>query len=88
MWKVWPLHQGLEGQVQAEDVLQLIPDLPAWVQCFAIYVAVLAQKQPARVPELMVYAAAITTASKKYTWLAWVFYDQNFRQEATSNPSQ
>ena len=70
--KVWPLHQSFKGQVilvQAEDLLQprkLIPDLPTWVQCFTIYVAVLAQKQPARIPELMAYAATIATATKKY----------------------
>ena len=92
--KVRPLHQSFEGQVilvQAEDLLQsrkLIPDLPTWVQCFAIYVTVLAQKQPARIPELMAYAATIATASKKYRWPAWVVYDQNFRQEASCNPSQ
>ena len=51
---------------------KLIPDLPTWVQYFAIYVAVLAQKQPARIPELMAYAATIATASKKYKWPAWV----------------
>ena len=74
--KVWPLHQSFKGQVilvQAEDLLQsrkLIPDLPTWVQCFAIYVTVLAQKQPARIPELMAYAATIATARKKYKWPA------------------
>ena len=49
--KVRPLHQGLDGQVilvQAQDLLQskkLIQDLPTWVQCFAVYVAVVVQKQ-------------------------------------------
>ena len=90
--KVQPLHQSFEGQVilvQAEDLLQsrkLIPDLPTWVQCFPIYVAILAQKQPARIPELMAYATTIATASKKYKWPVWVVYDQNFRQEASCNP--
>ena len=88
--KVRPLHQSLEGQVilvQVEDLLLSIPDLPTWVQCFAIYVDVLAQNQPARIPS-MAYAAAITTASKKYRWPAWVVYDQNFWQEAVTHPSR
>ena len=37
---------------------------------------------------LMAYTATIATVSKKYKWLAWVVYDQNFPQEAASNPAQ
>ena len=92
--KVRPLHQGLDGQVilvQAQDLLQskkLIQDLPTWVQCFAVYVAVVVQKQPERVADLMAYATSIAKASKKYRWPSWVVYDQNFRQEAVSSPAQ
>lgn len=92
--KVRPLSQGLEGQVilvQAQDLLhskKLIQDLPTWVQCFAVFVAVVAQKQPERVPDLMAYATGIAKASKKFKWPSWVIYDQNFRQEAVSSPTQ
>ena len=92
--KVWALNQSLEGQVilvQAEDLLQskrLIPDLPTWIQCFAVYATVLTKKYPGRFANLMAYAAAIATASKKYKWPAWVVYDQNFHQEAASNHTQ
>ena len=92
--KVRALNQSLEGQVilvQAEDLLQskrLIPDLPTWIQCFAVYATVLTKKYPGRFADLMAYAATIATASKKYKWPAWVVYDQNFRQEAASNPDQ
>jgi len=92
--KVRALNQSLEGQVilvQAEDLLQskrLIPDLATWVQCFSLYTTVLLKKQPSRFAELMAYASTIAKASKKYKWPAWVIYDQNFRQEAASIPSQ
>ena len=52
--KVQALNQSLEGQVilvQAEDLLQskrLIPDLPTWIQCFAVYATVLTKKYPGR----------------------------------------
>ena len=77
--------------VPAKDLLQtkkLIPDLSTWMQCFALYVAVLAPHQPERVGDLMVYMTIIAKASKKYKWPSWVVYDLNFRQEAASNPSQ
>ena len=64
--KVRPLHQGLDGQgilVQAQSK-KLIQDLPTWVQCFAVYVAVVVQKQPERVADLMAYATSIARRAR------------------------
>ncbi len=91
--KIRSIAPNVEGQVilvQAEDLLQtkkLIPDFQTWVQCFAIYVAVIASWQPERVPDLMAYTNNIAKASKKFKWPAWVVYDQNFQLEAVANPS-
>ena len=69
--KSCPPSHSLEGQVlvvQAEDLLQarkLILDLATWLQCFALYAAVLAPTQPERVPELMAYQVTIAKASMK-----------------------
>ena len=44
--------------VQAADLVQsrkIIPDLATWLQCFALYVAVLAKGNPQKVQELMAY---------------------------------
>ena len=92
--KVRSLPSGLEGQVvlvQAADLSQskkLIPDLATWVQCFALYLAVLAPQQPSRIPDLMAYMSCIAKASQKYNWPSWLVYDQNFHQEAANNPLQ
>jgi len=51
-----PLAHSLEGQipvVEVEDLTlsrKVIPDLPTWLQCFALYIAVILQCQPGRVP--------------------------------------
>ena len=88
------LSQMLEGQVilvQSADLVQsrkMIPDLSTWLQCYSLYVAVVAGKQPERIPELMAYQSLIARASTQYKWPAWLVYDQNFRQEAANNPSQ
>ncbi len=89
-----PVSHALEGQVivvQAADLIQsrrIIPDLATWMQCFALYAAVLAVQQPERLPYLMAYQSLIARASLKYKWLSWLVYDQNFRQEAAENHSQ
>ena len=65
-----------------------IPDLATWLQCFGIFVAMLAQQQPERVPELMAYQSIIAKASQKYKWPSWLVYDRTFCQDAAGNPSQ
>lgn len=86
------LSQPLEGQlvvIQAADLVQsrrLIPDLATWVQCFGIYTAVVTQKKPDKLPELLAYQATVAKASQKYRWPSWLIYDQNFRMEAAGKP--
>ena len=64
-----PPSQAGEGQIvvlQAADLAQTrrtIPDLATWLQCFCVYVAVIAERQPERVPELMAYQAIIAKCS-------------------------
>ena len=88
------LPQMLEGQViliQSADLVQsrkMIPDLATWLQCYSLYVAVMAAKHPERTTELMAYQSQITRSSTRYRWPTWLIYDQNFRQEAANNPSQ
>ena len=59
------------------------PDLGTWLQCFAIYTAVVLTKFPERATSLiMLYAANIAKLSQKFRWPSWVIYDNSFRQEA------
>ncbi len=50
-------------------------ELNTWMQCFAVYVGVMATRHPEAVPELMAYMVAIIRASEDYSGLAWVHYD-------------
>ena len=85
--KTKPSSHELEGQilvVQAADLAQsrkIIPDLPTWLQCFALYTAVVLKDQPERATELMAYQSIIAKASLRYKWPSWVMYDMSFRQE-------
>ena len=82
------LSSDMEGKIvllQAADYVQSkkqIPDLATWIQCFAIYSAVLLTKYPGRAQSLFLYSATISRLSKKFRWPSWIIYDQQFRQEA------
>ena len=82
------LTSDVEGKIvllQAADYVRSkkhIPDLATWMQCFAIYSAVLLTKYPERAQSLLMYSAVIARLSKKFRWLSWIIYGQYFRQEA------
>ena len=59
-------------------------DLTVWLQCFAVYVGVLAPKFPSEVPELMAYMIAIVRASQEYEGSAWAAYDAAYRRQAAA----
>ena len=86
-----PLPSQDEGHiivVRAEDLSgtrKMIPDLATWLQCFAVYMAVITNKEPDRTNNLLAHMVTIAKASTKYSWPSWVVYDQNFRQEAADN---
>lgn len=73
-----------EGQivvVRAEDLTgarKLIPDLATWIQCFALYMAVITEKEPDRFKSPLAYMTTIAKASLKYSWPSWVVYDLNY----------
>ncbi len=53
-----PASKLLEVVVHPADLLQakrIIPDLATWVQCFAVYAAVLLKKFPERSTSLLTY---------------------------------
>ena len=74
--KARAVPQALEGQIvvdQAADLLQsrhVIPDLATWMQCYAIFTAVIASKNPARLLDLMAYMIIIAKASQNFACMA------------------
>ena len=65
-----------------------VTDVLTWVQCFGVYVGMLAKQFPDVVPELMSYMVAIIKASKDYEGLAWVNYDTLYRRRAVATNCQ
>ena len=61
-----------------------ITDLWTWLKAFAIYVAVMSQKNGGAVPELMAYMVSIIQAEEDYAECAWVRYDAAYRQQTAA----
>ena len=85
------LHPYVEAEIAAEVgnpsqgmKKQPVTDILTWLQCFGIYVGVLAKQYPEVVSELMAYMVVIIKASQRYTGLAWANYDTLYRRQAAA----
>lgn len=63
-------------------------DILEWVQCFGIYMAAVALKQPERIQDLLGYQTIIVEACMEYTNNNWLGYDRRFRKEAATSPKK
>ena len=58
-----------------------------WIQCFGIYIAIIARKDPTRVTDLLGYQHLIIQFHQEYQGDCWLSYDCRFRQKAAALPS-
>ena len=56
-------------------------DLLSWVQCFIIYMAVVASASPERVHKLLAYQTLIIVEAGRCDGKGWLAYDSFFRQQ-------
>ena len=83
----WPDQKAEEGTAKRANRLSAkkrVQDINVWLQCYAIYVGVIAAKSPEMVPELMAYMISILRASQEYESLAWATYDLAYRRQAAA----
>ena len=57
-----------------------------WLQCYAVYVAVVTNNLPERIPDLMGYQSLVIEAYTEYKNDCWIGYDRRFRQQAALHP--
>jgi len=58
-----PSHLGFEETSRSKSKQRTITCVSEWLQAFAVYVSVVAKKQPQRVPDLMGYQILMLEAS-------------------------
>lgn len=57
-----------------------------WLQCYSIYMAVVAAKDPQKLPDRLGYQVLIIEARMEYEGDGWLGYDRRFRQRAAATP--
>ena len=74
----------LPGLELAKAKKKVVLDIHTWICCFAIYLTVMATKQPTILPELVAYMLFIIRIQREYEELVWRFYDEAFRDKAAA----
>ena len=94
MAELLPDHLGSAGMTAEEDQTRVprsrrkaVTNIFEWVECFAIYVAVLSRSRPQRVPEMLGYLILILEAHMEHGGDGWIGYDRRFCMTAAGNPS-
>ena len=65
----------------------VIADIVEWLQCFGTCIAIISQKQPTRVIDLLGYQNPMKQAYQEYEGDCWLRYDRRFRQQAAATTS-
>ena len=74
----------VEGSKNPKGKCKPVTNILEWLQCFGLYVAILSQSEPERIPDLQGYQVLIIQASMEYDDNRWMGYDRVFRLKATS----
>ena len=64
-----------------------VTNIAEWLQAFAVYVSIVARKQPQYIPDLMGYQILMLEASNEYKGSSWLAYDRHFRQQTAAQPN-
>ena len=64
----------------SKPMIKPVTNVIDWVQAFGLHVAIISQKQPQRVPELIGYQALIIDAQREYLGECWIGHNHHFRQ--------
>ena len=92
MVELLPDSLGTHGSSQAKDEKGSkrpkcqITSISEWVQCFGVFMAVVASKSPERIIDMLGYQSIIVEASREYEGDTWLGYDRRFRQMAAATP--
>jgi len=65
-------HLGFADTAGTKSKLRSVSNISEWLQAFAIYVSIIARKQPERIPDLMGYQILILEASNEYQNNGWL----------------
>ena len=91
MAELLPERLGADSEGGREDKKskrpkRLISTISEWVQCYSVFMAVVAKKAPERMQDLLGYQAIIVEACMEYEGETWLGYDRRFRQMAAATP--
>ena len=78
---------GTPSKLKRRELTEDVNGLMSWVQCFSVYIAVITNKQPTRLQELLAYMVTMINEARRFKMRGWLAYDEMFRQRAAKDHS-
>ena len=76
-----------EDKTSSKQTKRQVTTILEWVRCFSLYMAVIALKNPGKLPDLLGYQVLIVEARMEHEGDGWLGYDCRFRQMAAAVPT-
>jgi len=74
-----------DQQAGSRKRLPTVSDIIDWIQCFAVYMAIISRHKPKRIADLLGYQSLIIRASMNCREGKWVVYDRRFHLKASAS---
>ena len=81
-------HIILPGLEVSRPKKKQVTDIISWTQCFLVYIAIMHQKFPDKVPKMIAYMLTILRAQQEFEDPGWRIYDHNYRLKAAASGNQ
>lgn len=65
-----------------------VTDIISWTQCFLVYIAIMHQKFPDKVPKMIAYMLTLLRAQQEFEDPGCQIYDHNYRLKAAASGNQ
>lgn len=59
----------------------------SWIQCFAVYTAIVCSQDPSRFNDLLGYMVIMINEGRRFRYQGWLTYDEMFRQSVVKSKS-
>ena len=75
----------LSGLEVSRPKKKQVTDIITLTQCFLVYIAIMHQKFPDKVPKMIAYMLTILRAQQEFEDPGWRIYDHNYRLKAAAS---
>ena len=80
-------ESGLVWRYKKREFTKDEAGMLSWIQCFAVYMAIVCSQDPSRFNDLLGYMVIMINEGRRFKYQGWLTYDEMFRQSVVKSKS-